>query len=85
MSLARKLAEEIVNVLRYNPQLTQDDKILSVELRLNRLIEDVELSCDEANKRREEATGIIVDERPQDIPVLAEAMIARQAQRGPAN
>ncbi len=77
MSLSRKLAEEIINVLKFNPQLSQDDKILAVELRLTNLMTEVEKACAEAHKRKE-AEAIIVDERPQDIPPLAEAMLARQ-------
>lgn len=51
---ARKLAEEFINVLKYNPELSHDDKILSLELRLERLISDVEKGCEEAHKRVEE-------------------------------
>ena len=83
-SLARKLAEEIVNVLKYNPDLSHDDKILSVELRLENLIHDVERAAAEAHKRQEE-NKVIIDDRPQDIAPLAELMLAHQAQRGPAN
>lgn len=83
--VARKLAEEIVQVLHYNPQLTQDEKILAVQSRLNKLTEDVERACSEAVRRQKEDKTIIVDSHPQDIPVLVEAMLARQAERGPAN
>lgn len=54
-SVARKLAEEYVNVLKYNPELTHDEKILSLELRLDKLIEDVEKGCAEAQQRQETA------------------------------
>ena len=83
-SLARKLAEEIINVLKYNPDLSYDDKVLSGELRLDNLINDVERAAAEAHKRQEE-NKVIIDDRPQDIAPLAELMIARQAQRGPSN
>jgi len=83
-SLARKLAEEIVNVLKYNPQLTQDEKILSIELRLDGLIGEVEQSCAELHKRSED-NRVIVDERPSDIPELANLLRSSQQHRGPAN
>ncbi len=82
--MSRKLAEDIVNMLKYNQHLSHEDKILAIELRLNRFAEDVEKACEQAQMRQKE-TLIIVDERPQDIPVLARAMLAQQAQRGPTN
>ncbi len=84
MSKIRKLAEEIVNVLRFNPELDHDTKVLAVECRLDKLAEDVEDACDEAQKRVEDEK-ITVDARPFDIPVLAEILIKDQAHRGPAN
>lgn len=85
MSMLAKAAEEIERVLRYNPQLSQQEKTLSIELRLRNLAQEIEKSCAEASRRESIVASIIVDERPQDIPVLAEAMLARQILRGPAN
>jgi len=83
-SLAHKLAEEIINVLKYNPQLTHDEKILSVECRLDHLISDVEKAAAESHKRAQE-NAVIIDERPNDIPELANLIRASQQHRGPAN
>lgn len=83
-SLAYKLAAEFVNVLKYNPELTHDEKILSLESRLEKLISDVETSCAEAQKRHEN-DKVIVDERPRDIPQIAELMLMDQKLRGLAN
>ena len=80
-SLANKLAVEFINVLKYNPELSHDEKILSLELRLDQLINDVEKGCAEASARQR----IIVDTRPHDLPALAELEMAAQASRGPAN
>jgi hypothetical protein len=54
-SLAHKFAEEFINALKYNPGLKHDEKILALELRLDKLISDVEKACEEAHKRTVEA------------------------------
>jgi hypothetical protein len=79
MSLARRLAEEILNVFKFNPELSEGDKALCIEVRLMNLINDVERSCAES-KQRIQSSPIIVDERPSDIPVLAAAMLNQQKQ-----
>lgn len=84
MSKLRKLAEEIVNVLRFNSDLDHNSKVLAVELRLDSLAHDVERACEEAHKRLD-AAKIVVDSRPFDIPPLAELMIKDQARRGELN
>jgi hypothetical protein len=83
-STANRMAEEIVKVLKYNPELSENDKILCVELRLASLIRDVETSCAEAHKRSQD-NAVVIDSRPQDIPELASIMINSQQHRGPAN
>lgn len=83
-SLAHKLAEEFINVLKYNPGLTHDEKILSLELRLDKAFSDVEKGCEEAYSRRED-NRVIIDTRPQDIPPLMALYVAEQERRGPAN
>jgi len=82
-TLARKLAEEFVNVLKYNPELTHDEKILSLELRLDKLISDVEEGIESARTRREDNATIIISENP----TTTELIIARdvQVRQGPAN
>ncbi len=77
VTTSRKRATEIISVLKYNPQLTEDERILCVELRLDQLIDDIEKSCDESRKRQED-NAIIVDSRPQDIPILSEMLVAKQ-------
>jgi hypothetical protein len=80
-SVARKLATEIINVLKYNPELTDAERILSLETRLEQLIDDVERGAEETHKRKEE-NKVIIDDRPQDIQPLADLMIKDQARRG---
>ncbi len=77
MTKARKLAEEIVGVLKFNPELSESDRVLAIETRLDYLIRDVEMGCEEAHKRSQN-NGIIVDSRPNDIPVLRDAMLNQQ-------
>lgn len=81
---AAKLAEEILNVFKYNPELSHEERILVIELRIKNLIWDVEKDCAEAHKRAQE-NAVIIDNRPNDIPILAEAMINAAQARGPAN
>jgi len=80
-SMARKIAEEYVNVLKYNPQLTHDERVLSLEMRLEQLISDVEKGCAEAQKRQRE-NKVEVDSRPEDIQPLSDLMLKDQARRG---
>ena len=100
-TVARKLAEEFINVLKYNPELTHDDKILSLELRLDKLISDVEKGCEEARQRQEPAK--VSEDKPRSHLFLdpsvewGEAIISETPneqelsfgevlkQRGPAN
>lgn len=85
-STTRKLATEFVNVLKYNPELTHDEKILSLECRLDKLVSDIETACEVAQKRREDYDPkVVVDSRPFDIPQLAEIMLKDQKTRGLAN
>ncbi len=81
MSKAKKLAVEIVGVLKFNPELSDSDKQLAIETRLDRLIQDVEAACEESHKRTQ-SNAVIVDNRPQDIPILQEAMLNMQQSRG---
>jgi hypothetical protein len=74
---ARKLAEEFINVLKYNPQLTHEEKILSLETRLDHLISDVEQGCEAARVRAEEDKTIIISENP----TTNELIIARDVQQ----
>lgn len=78
---AHKLAEEFINVLKYNPELTHNEKILSLELRLDKLIEDVEKGCAEAHQRHED-NKVIVSTLAADIQPLSELAVADQARRG---
>ena len=68
-SLARRLAEEFINVLKYNPQLSHDDKVLSLELRLDKLVEDVEKLDAELGRVHAPFPGHDVPEgaRPYDV------------------
>lgn len=65
-SVARKLAEEYVNVLKYNPELTHDERILSLELRLEQLVNDVEKGCAEVQKRQE----VVAEEKSRSTMFL---------------
>lgn len=80
----KKLASEIVNVLKFNANLSDADKALAVECRLINLVSEIEHACAEARKRTED-NAVILDTRPQDIPELANLLIAAQQHRGPAN
>jgi len=84
MSRAKKLAEEIIMVLKYNPQLSDNDKMLAVETRLDYLIRDVETACAESHKRSQD-NAVIIDNRPQDIPELRDILLQNQGHRGPLN
>lgn len=80
MSKAKKVAEEIVGVLKYNPQLTDAEKILSVETKLDRLIQDVEDGIEQARKRTQ-GEALLMEAPPGD----REALLNSQQFRGPLN
>lgn len=80
-SQAHKIAEEFINVLKYNLDLTHEQKVLSLEMRLNTLITDVEQGCQEAHQRQEE-NKVIIDNRPEDIQPLSDLMLKDQVRRG---
>lgn len=61
MTASKKMAEEIVAVLKYNADLSNDMKVLAVETRIMKLIQDVEKSCEEASKRAKESVIPISD------------------------
>lgn len=84
MKLQSNLAAEIVGVLKYNPQLSDEEKKLCVELRLEQFAKDIEKVCAiQAQHARENA--LIVDARPMDLPPLYHAMLAEQQTHGAAN
>jgi hypothetical protein len=83
-SKARKLAEEITSVLKFNPQLTEDEKTLCIELRLVQFSQDIEEAAKQAHKRATD-NAVIVDSRPQDIPELQALILSSQAHRGSIN
>jgi hypothetical protein len=88
MSMTKKLASEFIKVLKYNPELTEAERVLSLEVRLDQLVADIERGCEETHKRRQsdkDNNKIIVDARPSDIQPLADMMLARQAARGLLN
>lgn len=80
-SICRKFAEEFITMLKYNPELTDDVKILALEARVKTLVDNVEQASAEAHQRREQ-DKVIVDTRPQDIQPIADLMIKDQARRG---
>jgi len=84
MALTKRLAQEIVGVLKYNPDLPDDEKVLAIETRLDKLIRDVEVGCQQSIERAR-VNAVIVDTRPQDIPELSELLRNSQQLRGPLN
>lgn len=83
-SKARTLAERIIGVLKYNPQLTEDEKTLCVESHLDGFAKDIEQACAEMHNRTQKDT-IIVSTLPQDIEPLQKLMLAHQQSRGLLN
>lgn len=77
MTQVESLAKEIVGVLKYNPELTDDIKVLSVHTKLASLVNKIK---DEMERVRED-NRIIVDTRPFDVPVIAELMLDSQKAR----
>lgn len=63
-SVMRSLAEEFINVLKYNPELTHDEKVLSLELRLQKLADDLEKGFAEAHQRQ--VPEKVVDAKPRN-------------------
>jgi hypothetical protein len=80
----RKLAEDITNLFKYNADLSHAEKIMAVELRLKDFEQSIERACAEAHKRAEN-NKVVIDSRPQDIPILAELLINNQKSRGLTN
>ena len=54
MTKANKVAVEIANVLRYNPELSFDDRVRAIESRLVSLINDIEEGAKKAHERAKE-------------------------------
>lgn len=57
----KKLAAEILNVLKYNADLPEHAKLLAIESRLNTLTNDVEMACELNHLRAKENAIAITD------------------------
>lgn len=79
-----KIAEDILKSLKYNSDLPDELKLVAIQTRLENLVNDVKKSCEDEGKISK-ANAVVVDNRPYDIPVLAEAMLKKQQERGSLN
>lgn len=81
---ASRLAEEIFKTLKYNPQLTDEQMMFSIEIKLDKFAREIEEAC-ALSYRRSKENSIQVDARAEDIPELAKLMLGAQQQRGALN
>ena len=59
--MTKKLATDILNVLKYNSDLPDAAKLLAIESRLNALVQDVETACELTQQRAKDNAIAITD------------------------